>query len=100
MPVEIDRFAFGLTVRRLREALAAAGLKPAVALRAGKDRAPFVSDGGHYILDCAQGRIADPAGLDRALKAIPGVVETGLFIGLAERAIFAGPAGVETAMRQ
>jgi ribose 5-phosphate isomerase A len=100
LPVEIDRFAYGLTTRRLREALAAIGFAPKLALRAARDRTPFLSDGGHYILDCALGRIADPGAVDRALKSVPGVVETGLFVGLAERAIFAGPEGVETVLRR
>jgi ribose 5-phosphate isomerase A len=56
----------------------------------------FVTDGGHYILDCAFGAIADPDALAQALAFIPGVVECGLFIGLASAAIIAGPAGVET----
>ena len=99
LPVEIDRFAYGLTTRRVREGLAALGFQPRIALRAGKDRAPFLSDGGNYVLDCALGRISDPAAVDRAMKTIPGVVETGLFVGLAERVIFAGPDGVETAMK-
>ncbi|MBI1366325.1 MAG: ribose-5-phosphate isomerase RpiA [Alphaproteobacteria bacterium] len=96
LPVEIDRFAFGLTVRRIRETLAAAGLKAEVSLRKGRDGAAFLSDGGNFILDCRAGLIAEPAALDSALHAIPGVVETGLFIGLADLVILAGPDGVET----
>jgi ribose 5-phosphate isomerase A len=53
----------------------------------------FVTDGGHFILDAALGRIADPRSLSLALAAIPGVVEHGLFIGLAQTAIIAGPDG-------
>lgn len=93
LPVEIDRFAWGLTVRRLRETCSEYGLTGAVSLRF-RDGAPFLTDGGHYVIDCASGRIGDPAGLDRALHAIPGVVETGLFIGLADAAYVAGPQGV------
>ncbi len=97
LPVEIDRFAFGLTARRVREALAGEGLAGDIRLR-GKpgDKAPFLSDGGHLILDCRLGRIAEPAALDRRLKSIPGVVETGLFVGLASLVILGGPDGVET----
>ncbi|HXI85921.1 MAG TPA: ribose-5-phosphate isomerase RpiA [Parvularculaceae bacterium] len=95
LPVEIDRFSFGLTVRRLKETLAAASLESDVRLRKGRDGAPFLSDGGNLIADCRTGFIADPAALDRALTAIPGVVETGLFIGLADLAILAGPDGIE-----
>ncbi|MEX0643841.1 MAG: ribose-5-phosphate isomerase RpiA [Parvularculaceae bacterium] len=96
LPVEIDRFAVGLTVRRVREALAAMGLAGEIRLRVKPgDRAPFVSDGGHFILDCRLGRIASPAELDVALKSIAGVVETGLFVGLASLVILGGPDGVE-----
>jgi ribose 5-phosphate isomerase A len=56
----------------------------------------FVSDGGHYILDCAFGAIADPQALAQALAFIPGIVDYGLFIGMASAAIVAGPAGVES----
>lgn len=96
LPVEIDPFAFGLTVRHVRQALAGLGLGQDIRLRYGADGAPFRSDGGNFILDCRTGRIHEPAALDRALLAIPGVVETGLFIGLADLAILAGPAGIET----
>lgn len=96
LPVEIDRFAFGLTVRRVREALAASNLAGKLRLRMGREGAPFLSDGGHYILDCALGRIHDPAGLEGALASIAGVVESGLFVGLADCVILGGPEGVET----
>ncbi|MEO8713905.1 MAG: ribose-5-phosphate isomerase A, partial [Acetobacteraceae bacterium] len=56
----------------------------------------FRTDGGNLILDCAVGPIEDPEALDRTLKRIVGVIETGLFIGMAERAIVAGPDGVRT----
>ena len=55
----------------------------------------FTTDGGHYILDCAFGEIPHPARLAEALVAIPGVVETGLFIGLASAIIVADTGGVE-----
>jgi ribose 5-phosphate isomerase A len=96
LPVEIDRFAWGLTVRRIREIFAAEKLPTQISLRAGEKGAPFLSDGGNYILDCALKRIPDPAGLERKLAAAPGVVETGLFIGLAKEVILAGAGGVET----
>lgn len=97
LPVEIDRFAYGLTARRLRAALAAEGFAEApLTLRHRRDGTAFLSDGGNLIVDAALGRIHDAAPLDRALKAIPGVVETGLFVGMAERAIFCGPDGIET----
>lgn len=96
LPVEIDRFAFSLTVRAVREALAARGYAGReVRLRAGPAGPAFLSDGGNFILDCRLGRIGDAAALDRALGAIPGVIETGLFIGVADEVILAGPEGLE-----
>lgn len=96
LAVEIDRFAFGLTVRAVRESLAALGYKnPDVQLRPAAVGPAFISDGGNFIIDCRLGRIADPGAVDRALKSIPGVIETGLFVGMADEAIIAGPRGVE-----
>jgi ribose 5-phosphate isomerase A len=72
-----------------------AGCSGTITLRTGADGQPFVTDSGNYILDCAFGRIDEPDALDEALKIIPGVVENGLFLGLADVAIIAGPGGVE-----
>jgi ribose 5-phosphate isomerase A len=95
LPVEIDPFSYALTVRAAREALAALGYENAdIRLRATTVGPAFISDGGNFILDCRLKRIADPGALDRALCGIPGVVETGLFIGLADDVILAGPDGV------
>jgi len=96
LPVEIDRFSFALTVRAVRAMLAKLGYaEPDVRLRAGPEGPSFLSDGGNYILDCRLERITDASKLDKALKAIPGVIETGLFIGLADEVILAGSEGIE-----
>lgn len=96
LPVEIDRFSFALTVGAVREAIKALGYLAAdVRLRAGPAGPAFISDGGNFILDCRLGRIDDASALDRALDAIPGVIETGLFIGMADEIILAGPDGLE-----
>ncbi len=55
----------------------------------------FQTDGGHYILDVKVDRIDDPAGLEARLNAIPGVVETGLFVGRTDILIVGTPNGVE-----
>ena len=60
-----------------------------IALRMSGDD-PFVTDGGHFILDASFGRIPDTWRLAEALSAIPGVVEHGLFLGLAQTALIAG----------
>jgi len=77
LPVEVVPFALPLVVRRLAELGFAAD---PVRTPAGD---PFVSDNGNPILHARVGPIADPAALDAALRAIPGVVGTGLFLGMA-----------------
>jgi ribose 5-phosphate isomerase A len=70
-----------------------------IALRRGADGHPFVTDGGHFILDMALGRIADPALVAGRLSVIPGVVEHGLFIGLAHAVVLAGAQGARVIER-
>jgi ribose 5-phosphate isomerase A len=94
LPVEVVRFGVTAT-RNMIEMLAAdAGCHGEIKLRLGRDGEPFVTDGGNYIFDCAFGRLDDPESLDEALKFIPGVVENGLFLGIADAAIIGGPEGV------
>jgi ribose 5-phosphate isomerase A len=59
----------------------------------------FVTDGGHWIVDAHLGRITDAPRLAGSLAAIPGVVEHGLFIGLASTAMLAGPGGIRVIER-
>lgn len=94
LPVEVVRFGVTAT-RNMIEMLAAdAGCRGEIKMRMGFDDQPFVTDGGNYIFDCAFGRIEDPEALDEALKFIPGVVENGLFLGIADAAIIGAPEGV------
>ncbi|WP_300527905.1 ribose-5-phosphate isomerase RpiA [Maricaulis sp.] len=85
LPVEVDTFGFSIAAKQIFDALRSAGVKqPDVQLRRkGDGLAPFITDGGNYILDCACDAIPDARAVDHALKAIPGVVEHGLFINLA-----------------
>lgn len=94
VPVEIVPFGLTATRRRLDEAFAKLGLQPSIARRKRGDL-DFVTDGGHAIFDCAFGAIPDPPALAHTLDAIVGLVEHGLFIGLASAAIVATSAGVE-----
>jgi ribose 5-phosphate isomerase A len=89
-PVPVEVVTFGWETTALR--LSALGVTPTPRRSAGGEL--FRTDGGNVILDCACGHIGDPAGLDRALSALVGVVETGLFPRMAERAIVAGANGV------
>ena len=82
------------------EAMAAqAGCKGEITQRLGKDGAPFLTDQGNYILDCAFGSIQGLQVLAFALKRVPGVVEPGLFLGVADLAIVATPDGVQLLQR-
>jgi ribose 5-phosphate isomerase A len=94
LPVEVVRF--GLTATRaMIEGLAEdVGCQGDIVQRMGTDGKPFITDSGNFILDCAFGTISDPEALDEALKYVPGVVENGLFLGIADSAIIAGPDGV------
>ena len=85
LPVEVVAFGWETTQARL-EAL---GVRPTP--RRDEANRLFQTDGGNVILDCAVGAIDDPAALDRALGLLVGVIETGLFVGMAERAIVGGP---------
>jgi ribose 5-phosphate isomerase A len=93
LPIEVVPFGLAATKRAVEAATAAAGCPGPVALRCGKDGHAFVTDGGHFILDAALQRIAEPRALADRLVGIPGVVEHGLFIGLAHTAVIAGPNG-------
>jgi ribose 5-phosphate isomerase A len=88
IPVEVVPFGWQATARRLLDL----GAKPV--LRRKPDGDPFVSDGGHNILDCRFDAIASPQALARELDHIVGLVEHGLFIGLTSEVRAAGSAGV------
>ncbi len=92
-------FGLGATRNAVQQAFKAANVQGDLKLRQGKDGHPFVTDGGHWILDAGLGRIADPALLAQKLWAIPGVAEHGLFIGLAQTVILAGSGGVRVIER-
>ena len=94
LPIEVVPFGLAATLRAVEAAIAAAGASGSLLLRRDQDGHAFVTDGGHWIVDAALGRIADPADLGSRLAAIAGVVEHGLFVGLAKTAVIAGPAGV------
>lgn len=91
LPVEVMQFGWKQAAR----AVAATGCTPA--LRRTRDGLPLVTDNGNYILDCRYDGIADAAGLHARLNALPGVVDNGLFVGMAGR-VFVG--GLDGTCRQ
>jgi ribose 5-phosphate isomerase A len=93
VPVEVVPFGWQAAARRI-ESL---GGSPALRLR--PDGGAFVTDGGHYILDCAFGPISSAGSLDRELNGIVGVVEHGLFLGLTDQVGLSRAGGVEVLVR-
>jgi ribose 5-phosphate isomerase A len=99
LPIEVIPFGFAATRRKVEAAMAASGYALRACLRRGKDGHAFVTDGGHWILDASFERIADPKSLAARLDTTVGVVEHGLFIGLADVAVLAGASGVRVIER-
>jgi ribose 5-phosphate isomerase A len=91
VPVEVTPFGVAATLARL-----ASHGEPAI--RADGDR-PYVTDNGNLVVDLTTGPIADPAALDAALRAVPGVLATGLFVGMADLVFVAGPGGITSLPR-
>ena len=98
LPVEIAPFGAGATRLAVQAVLRA---QPGMlTLRKSEDGHAFVTDGGHFIVDAALGRIEDPREVARALSVVPGVIEHGLFVGLASTAVIGGPDGVRIVERR
>ncbi|CAM5207745.1 ribose 5-phosphate isomerase [Bosea thiooxidans] len=94
LPIEVVPFGLEATRRAVAQAVEAAGAAGELVLRRRPDGAILVTDGGHHILDAHLGAIERPELLAQALNVVPGVVEHGLFIGLAAGAILAGEGGL------
>jgi ribose 5-phosphate isomerase A len=99
LPIEVIPFGLAATRRALEKAFAEGGVSGPMVVRKRKDGHVFVTDGGHCIVDAHLGRIADAPRLAGLLTPIPGVVEHGLFIGLASMAILAGSGGIRVVER-
>ena len=93
LPVEVVRFAWAATRRRLL------GLVPSAVLRVGADGAPVVTDEGHYLIDCAVPD-GDLVALGAAVKAILGVVDHGLFLGMADEVLLGREDGSVRVLRR
>jgi len=95
LPVEVTPFGHRTTAARIRRALGTFGYaEPVITLRE-KDGEPFRTDGGNLIYDCALGSIGNAAALAAALSGVPGVVDHGLFVGIASTLVVAGDDGVD-----
>lgn len=92
VPLEVLAFGYKTTLAALRQ-LGAPELRLV-------DGAPLLSDAGNFIVDLATGALSDPRALDRALQDLPGVVETGLFLGRADVVVVAGADGIRELARK
>lgn len=99
LPIEVVPFGVKATAFKIEKACAAVGCKGAMVIRV-RDGKPFITDNGNLILDCALSHIENPPALAAALSSIPGVVEHGLFIGMASIALVGDNAGVSVMMRK
>jgi ribose 5-phosphate isomerase A len=88
LPIEIAKFGWRATKRRIEELGGKANLR--------KDKnAPFITDNGNYIIDCDFGEISEPKKLSEKINLIPGVVENGLFINMADEVIIGTRKGIK-----
>lgn len=94
LPIEVNPFGLRVTRLAIERVSGELGLKGDIDLRGG-EAAPFITDGGHYILDASFGHIPDAGALSDALLNIPGVVEHGLFLGYAHKVILSGKDGLK-----
>ena len=88
LPIEVNPFGLEATKRAIADVAKSLGLSGNISLRT-KNNKIFITDGGHFILDASFSRISDPEGLSNALFSIPGVVEHGLFLNLANKSVVA-----------
>jgi ribose 5-phosphate isomerase A len=100
LPIEVIPFGLGATQRAIGKALAESGVSGRMVVRRGQGGHFFVTDSGHWIVDAHLGRISNAPLLAGSLASIPGVVEHGLFVGLASMAILAGSQGIRVIERR
>ena len=96
LPIEVNRFGLGATQRAVADVMASHGAQGPLRLRETAPGSPFVTDGGHLLLDAFFGRISQPEALSRDLLDIAGVVQHGLFLKMCKTAYVATPDGVRT----
>ena len=99
LPIEVIEFGHKVTARHLSETFAALGYAAVPMTVRQKDGAPFKTDSGNLIYDCAFGAIQNAPKLAAAISTVPGMVEHGLFIGIATTLLISGPGEIEVIER-
>ena len=99
LPIEVNRFGLGATRHAIASLMKHHHAEGELKLRVSGDGEPFLTDGGHLILDAFFGRISQPEALSSELLDIPGVVQHGLFLKMCRKAYVATPNGVETLLK-
>jgi ribose 5-phosphate isomerase A len=94
LPIEVNKFGLNATERAIQGVMYKQGEGQKLALRLDVDSTPFLTDGGHHIIDASFGRILDAQALSRSLLDIPGIVQHGLFLNMCTTAYIAGPDGI------
>lgn len=93
LPVEVIPFGMRSTALKMERVFGMLGMKPKMTVRM-KEGKPYRTDGGHCIIDCVCREIKEPERLGASLNNIPGVVEHGMFLGIAAVILVGGPKGV------
>ncbi len=96
LPIEVVQFGLESSLMMMNALASRVGCSGEIKQRMGEDGTPFITDNGNFILDCHFGRIEKPEALSGAFAQVPGVVENGLFLGIADVAIIAGEEGLTT----
>jgi len=100
LPVEVNAFGHATTSTRVAAALAALSYRSVLITLRRREGKTFMTDGGNVIYDCALGAIEDAASLAQTLRSEPGVVDHGLFVGMAHTLVIASEDGVEVIERK
>ena len=96
LPVEVVQFGLKSSLDMMAALANRVGCTGELKQRMLADGTPFITDNGNFIIDCHFGHIDKPEALSGAFTQVPGVVENGLFLGIADVAIIAGPQGITT----
>lgn len=96
LPIEIVKFSPKTTISKIKLLLLDSGINANIQMRENKDGSIFISDGGNFIIDCACNFIKNPVAIETSLRSINGVIESGLFVKMADKIIVAYENTIET----